>query len=178
MPNASPPGAWRLGLYSFDAWLSLLHNTSLTITQHPVETGAAISDHSYVNPRRFTFNVAITDTIADSQFTGAGSRSVSAYQKLVELQESRTPLDLVTKYDTRHNVLIESIDVADDFRTRYALRATVTLVEIITVDTRTARAVSLYPQVTDQTVRGQLNTKSPVGNALESAKNWLGTLFR
>ena len=41
----------NIGGYFFDGYLNLSVNSSLEITQHPVESGSAISDHSYMKPR-------------------------------------------------------------------------------------------------------------------------------
>lgn len=154
-----PPLQWSINQgnkpFYFDAWLRLGHQTSLTITQHPVETGAAISDHSYVNPRRFSFDVGMTDTIAANNVPGFPSRSISAYNLLLNMQESRQPLTLVTKYGTYNNILIESIDVSDNYVTKYAMRATITLQQLILTNEQNFKRSS-NPQATDITARGQL----------------------
>lgn len=139
----------------FDAWLRLQHSTSLTITQHPVETGASVTDHSYFNPRRFSFDIGMTDCIVSPQFSGDYNRSVNAYNALVDLQKSRQRLTLVSKYGIFPNILIESVDVSDDYSTKNAMKATITLLEIIVAKLHTVKA-SADPQVTDQTSRGQI----------------------
>jgi len=164
--STAAPLQWSLNnngtpLY-FDAWLRLGHQTGLTITQHPVETGAAISDHSYVNPRRFTFDIGMTDTINSNNVPGFPTRSISAYSLLLSLQESRQPLTLVSKYGTYRNILIETIDVSDTYVTKYALRATITLQQLILTNERNFKRSS-NPQATDTTERGQLSGASQEG---------------
>lgn len=166
-----PPLQWSLGGMLFDAWLRLNHNTGLTITQHPVETGAAITDHSYFNPRRFSFDIGVTDTVTSPVFPGNQNRSVNAYNALVQMQRSRQRLNLVTKYNTYNNILIENIDVSDDYQTQTTLRATIQLVEIIVADVRLA-AVSAQPQITDQTNRGQQNPQ-PTDRVYDNLRNYI-----
>ena len=152
-----PPLSWNIEGFYFDAWLRMNQNTAITITQHPVENGASITDHSYRNPNRFSFDVGMTDVVTSPMFPGSGTRSVNAYNALVELQQTRRLLTLGTKYQSNYtNILIESIDVSDDYRTVNALRATINLVEVIIVKTKYTQ-VSLTPQATDQTNRGQVS---------------------
>lgn len=163
---AIPPLQWSIGGMVFDAWLRLNHNTSLTITQHPVETGAAITDHAYNNPRRFSFNLGQSDvsTIETSLST---TPAINKYQELVALQQSREPLQLVSKYGIFTNVLIESVDVADDYTTNTVLKATVNLQEIIIANTGLAQAVAL-PQTILQTQNGQKQAQNPLQKILEA----------
>ncbi len=153
---------WNLNGYLFDAWLSMTHDTNLTITQHPVQTGAAITDHSYVNPKRFNFQIGMTDVTTPldipgmNKFPTTPTKSLGAYDKLVELQSNREPLYLVSKYGYFEDILIESIHTPDDFRTKHGLKATITLVQIIMVDVKTARLSGL-PHTTDQTNRGPIS---------------------
>lgn len=206
-PQNAAPGTWSLGGLQFDAWLRLHHNTSLTVTQHPVEVGAAISDHAYVNPRRFSFDIGMTDVIAGVNFSGtSSSRSVNAYQALINLQYQRTPLRLISKYGTFDNILVIGVDTADDFRSKNAMVATITLQQVIMASSQIA-PMSANTHATDQTARGIVQsvglgiftgTISNVGqtvaksivqsaqsgitnfakSAVKAAKGWLGSLFR
>lgn len=166
-PNAGDaPLQWSLGGMRFDAWLRLQHNTGLTITQHPVETGASITDHSYFNPRRFSFDIGMTDCIVAPQFPGDANRSVNAYNALVNLQGRRERLTLVSKYGIFPNILIESVDVSDDYSTKNVMKATISLLEIIVAKLQTIK-VSADPQVTDQTNKGQVPPQ-PVPPAIQT----------
>lgn len=177
---AAPPLTWNLNGLEFDAWLRLNHNNSLTITQHPVETGASITDHSYVNPRRFAFDIGMTDSpiVANPPlFPGNATRSINAYQTIVELQRTRAFLTLTSKYGFFENILIESIDVPDGFQTKNTMRATINLVEVIVANTRLVQ-VSANPQATDQTKRGQTPPQSLSQLVTTAAKGVLDSLFR
>jgi hypothetical protein len=175
--KVAPPKGWNINGMEFDAWLRLNHNTSLTITQHPVETGATITDHSYRNPRRFSFDIGMSDTVgfailpanltiphtplsiplpAIPIISGDFKRSANAYNALVAMQLTRQILTLDCKYGGYDNVLIESIDVSDDYTTKNALKATVNLLEVFLVDTQLTK-VSTNPHATNSTNRGRVS---------------------
>ena len=161
-PNATtqvPPNGWSLDGLFFDSWLTLHHSNSVTITQHPVETGAAISDHAYVNPKRFSFDIGITNSLGDGQFssfTAAPTRAINAYAALQNRLENRTPMILVCKYGTYDNILIESLDAADDASTIEASKFQIGLVEILRADTRSTKVTRLA-QTVNRTSRGQVS---------------------
>lgn len=133
----------NLGGYFFDAVFSVDTEHSLTVTQHPVQTGANISDHAFVNPIRMTMQVGVSDAMAYRAGADYGSdgktKSVQAYRLLCKLQELRTPMQVVTRLNTYQNMLIESIDVSDDVSTLCALKATVNLVQVMVVNVGTEK---------------------------------------
>jgi hypothetical protein len=151
----------------FDAWLTLHHNSSLTITQHPVEYGAAITDHSFNNPLRFSFRIGQTDA-ASSYYVIPGasnSRSVNAYNALVTLQQTRQLLQLVTKYNTYPNILIENIDVSDDYSTQNAAKIDISLIQPIFVGVALT-FVTADPQTTNITNQGVASAQLPPADTI------------
>lgn len=148
----------NIGGYFFDAVLSSDHQSELSITQHPVQTGAAVTDHAVVQPAVLTMTVGMSDamaTMVEGQFTEAYTKSVSAYRVLKQLQQLRIPLQVVTRLDTYQNMLIQSIDAPDDYKTLYGLRCTVTLQEIFVVNVEET-TVSARNWSTGSTNRGQV----------------------
>lgn len=142
--------------YFFDAFLRLDHVSRLKITEHPVQTGAAISDHSYLEPKELTIEIGMSDTaqsLVNGQFSDGWSRSVTAYQVLRDLQAQRIPLQINTRLGIYQNMLIESISVPDDYKSLYGLKATVTFREIIVASVNTVK-ISTNNQVTGSTNRG------------------------
>lgn len=146
--------------YFFDAYLKLDHEQGLTITDHPVEEGANITDHSFVNPKRISIEIGMSDvhySIVDGQFTQRFSRSVSAFDTLERLLEERIPVTIKTKLHSYENMLLETLTAPDDFLTRNGLRATAFFREIIVVSTDTVtlpNRTSQSPQKTGETNRG------------------------
>lgn len=144
--------------YFFDAVLQTNYSRSLTITQHPVETGAAISDHAYVNPVELTMQIGMSDvmtSIIPGQFSQGSSRSQTAFEVLMQLQSQRIPLDVMSmKFGLFKNMLIETIAAPDDYTTQLGLKATVTLKEVFVATVKTVK-VSARPHVTDSTPGGE-----------------------
>lgn len=121
-----------IGRCLFDAVFSINHSQNITITQHPVQSGAAVADHAFLEPDEVVLDVGMTD-VATSLDTIAGSaknRSVVAYEMLRSLAQAREPLDLTTRLFSYKNMMITSIAVDDDFHTMHALRASISLQQI------------------------------------------------
>lgn len=121
------------GLF-FDAVLSANTEHSAAITSHPVQWGAHISDHMYINPVTITMDIGMSDAMASmvgGQWSGRDTKSVSAYRKLVDLMEAREPITVWTRLGHYDSMVIESISVMDDSTTLYGLRASVTMKQIL-----------------------------------------------
>ncbi|MDF2636577.1 MAG: hypothetical protein K0R78_3451 [Pelosinus sp.] len=146
----------NIGGFFFDAILRVEHTTTLKSTEHPVQTGANIVDHAYVEPAIIVMEIGMSDAMASmvkNQFTVGDSRSVSAYRTLLELQRSRLPFRVHTRLNLYENMLIEEISAADDAKTQHSGRFTVTLKEIFVVEVSTT-TVSAREHSTGQTNRG------------------------
>jgi len=157
----SAPFSWHIGPYFFDAWLNCSQSSTVTITSHPVATGANVSDHAYSEPLEFSFEIGVTNTVANNFFDGASSRNINAYNLLTQLQAKREFVEVGTKYGTYQNFLIKNITVNDTFETQDKMVATVTLQQVITANTQTYQ-VSANRQATDQTNRGNVSTRPPI----------------
>lgn len=126
----------------FDAIFSIQHESTTNITEHPIQTGASVADHAYEEPSKLTFDIGMSDvmeSIIPGQFSDNNSRSISAYEKLRELQSQRLPLSVVTKLWSYSNMLIETISTVEDSKTTYGLRATVTLKQVFVVNVNTVK---------------------------------------
>ncbi len=77
----------------------------LEVTQHPVERGAPITDHSYMRPAELVMRCAW----GSAQFGPAYLRAI--YAALLALQASREPMTISTGKRTYRNMLIRSISV-------------------------------------------------------------------
>lgn len=155
--------ATNIGGFFFDAFLQIDHESSLTITSHPVETGASISDHAFVNPALLTMQIGMSDAaeaLSVDQFTQGPTRSVTAYQVLLELQRLRIPMQVMTRLKIYKNMLIETISVPDDYTTVYGLKATVVMKEVLVATVQTVK-ISARPHVTDSTNRGVVDPQIP-----------------
>ena len=125
------------------------HSDTLTITDHPVEQGAAITDHAFKNPAEVTMYIAwsnasllLSSVVSGSLFAGKLDDVNDLYGKMLDLQESRVPFDLVTGKRTYSNMLIKHISNTTDKDTENCLMLSVHMRQIIIVETT---AVLLAP---------------------------------
>lgn len=119
------------GLYP-DVVIEEAHEDSLEITEHPVEQGAAVSDHAYKKPQLLTIQAGVSDT---SPAAGENA-SVEFYEKLLELQKAREPFDIVTGKRVYKNMLLESLSAVTTVDTEHALKFTAQCREVIIAHTR------------------------------------------
>lgn len=153
-----------LGNFVFDAFFNINHESNLTITDHPIQSGANVSDHAYMEAQVLTFEIGMSDVMQDISssavvnFSSAGTstRSINAYQMLKKLQANRLPIDAITRLGTYTNMLIETISAPDDNTTAYALKATVTLKEVFVVSVTTVK-ISARAQKSETTNEGNQN---------------------
>jgi len=131
-----------------NATLEETHRDHLRITDHPVEQGAPITDHSFKMPVEVTIRAgwsnsslqAITGiafSIVSGQFAIGGGNSYvdQIYQTLLALQQSRTPMLIFTGKRRYNNMLIEDIVVRTDVRSENTLMAEIRCREVIIVST-------------------------------------------
>lgn len=125
------------------------HSDNLTITDHPVDQGANITDHAYLNPAEVTMRIGwsnqslalngvISGIVSGTLLSGGLKTVKDIYDALLKLQASRKPFDLVTGKRAYSNMLIKSISVTTSAATENALIATVQMRQIIIVQTSTA----------------------------------------
>jgi hypothetical protein len=153
----------NIGGWFFDAYLKMTHTSRLTITDHPVQTGAALTDHAFLQPRELSIEVGMSNvatSLVPGQFTGGYSRSVTAYQVLKDLQALRVPIQVHTRLGLYENMLVEVLSAPDDYTTLEGLRATVTFREILVAQVKTVQ-ISARPQVTDNSNRGNPEPVQP-----------------
>lgn len=153
----------NVGGWFFDAFLKTDHTSKLTITEHPVQTGANITDHSFLQPKELTMEIGMSDcaiSIIPGQFYEGSARSVTAFNVLMDLQKQRIPIQVSTRLGQYKNMLIETITSPDDYKTATGLRASVTFKEVIVANVTTVN-ISARPQVTDTTNRGNIEPVTP-----------------
>lgn len=147
------------GNYLFDAYFNINHESTLSITEHPVQTGANISDHAFMQPNILTFEIGMSDVMTDvtgnyeSFSNDSSTRSIDAYKVLRQLQSDRIMINVYTKLWNYKNMLIETLSAPDSNQTAYALKASVTLKELL-VATVTTVKISERPQKTNTTNEG------------------------
>lgn len=113
-----------------DCTVTEKHSDRLTITQHPVEIGATITDHSFRNPATVVMEIGFSNSTA-----GSYGWDQVAYQELLSLMFARQPVTVSTGKRLYQNMLPGEIMVSNSQETEFALIATVELQEIIITST-------------------------------------------
>ncbi|MBI6548586.1 phage baseplate protein [Xenorhabdus lircayensis] len=140
--------------------ISEKHMDSTEITEHPVQRGAAISDHAYDKPSEVTMELGFAgggslidgfDTSNISMFdinTGAtlGKSPKEIYQQLLKLKSSKMPFDVTTGKRQYKNMLIRAIEVTTDKTSENVLMVVLTLREVIIVETTTVTGITAPPE--------------------------------
>jgi hypothetical protein len=158
--------------YVFDAVLALEHEQSLTKTRHPVQAGAAVSSHAYIEPASLVLYVLMSDVtpsyVAASQasapyiqaWSGSSSKSVAAYQTMLRLQSQRVPLVVTTRLRTYYNMLVSCLTPREDVSTIKGARFRVQLEQVFIAGTQIA-PISARPNDTASTGLGSVGTQPP-----------------
>lgn len=155
----------NLNGYVFDAYLRMQNNSNLQITSHPVESGSPISDNAYLEPRTFAYDIGMTDTSQGKVFGQFGllDRSKTAYQMLEEWQENKTLITLNNKYGLYRNVLVKNITTNDDYTTKYGMKASIVLQQVIVTSSQLVK-ISAASWFTGSSDRGNQNAIAPTKN--------------
>lgn len=109
--------------------------STLKITREPVEFGADITDHAYVEPKRIVIEGIIGGSLDRS--SAGRAEAVAGWQALKRLQESRIPFTLVSGLDVHRNILIEKLTAERDKDWSRVLKFTAECSEIIIVSSAT-----------------------------------------
>jgi hypothetical protein len=138
----------------------------LAITQHPVESGATVSDHAYMQPRTVEMRIGWSDSTGRSV---ASSRD--SYDALLGLQKEREPFTVFTGKRIFDNMLVAGVTVINDQKTKHAIIAAVRLQEVIIVGVKTGAANQANPSKTQGTTnvgQAQAQASSREGGARDT----------
>ena len=116
-----------------DCTIDISHEFSNTVTQHAVEDGVSISDHSQRNNNRFTVNGVFSD-IPLNQYAGdtlpQQQRIAEAYKFLKGLRDNASTFTLVSKYEVYPDCTIESLSIPVTADNSSSLFFTISIVQI------------------------------------------------
>lgn len=166
----------RIGGFQADVTVEEQHADTLTITDHPVERGAAITDHTYNNPNQLTVVAGWTNSRLDAFLDQ--SRVQRVYEQLLALQGSAEPFEVVTGKRIYRNMVIQSLATTTTKDTENALIVTATMREIIIVKTQSTTVppsqVQKQPQQTQEVSESGTKQLSTTAKPNTSA---LATIF-
>lgn len=178
-----------IGPFTAQVTLQETHSDVMELTDHPVEQGAAITDHAYIRPADLTIQCgwsnapspqnliqsltgAVTQTIAGVQslITGNSASQVrEIYEKLRVLQTQRIPFDVETAKRSYSNMLIRELSVTTNKETENSLIVTVTLRQVLIANTRTVQlstpaSAQAQPQKTQAPVNRGVQNLQPTSS--------------
>ena len=167
-------------MYVPDAVMRVEHIQDAHITEHPVQTGANISDHAYAMPARVTLDIGMSDAmeayasssssnpaVASGAWTGpSASKSVNAYDTIASWVTGRVLVSLGTRLKVYSNMMVESISPEETNKTKTALRCRVTFKQVFIANIQQI-ADSALPQTTQLTSSG-VTTGTPSTAAQEA----------
>lgn len=134
---------------------------SAEVTSNPVENGADVNDHIIIKPMEFSMVGIVSDTKVKTlggintleTFTKQTSPSKDAWEALLALQVSKTPITLVQNLKTYDNVFIQDIEESQDKDSSNSLNFTANLKEIIFVGSAVLSAAQFADQdIADQAI--------------------------
>ena len=149
----------EFNFYYFDAVFKTDHVISRTITDNPVQDMTYAPKFSYQQPAKISLEIGMSDVMSSivlapkpGEDWGTSQsqppKSVSAYQQLVDWQEEGELLTIGTRLTNYKNMVIESIQAPDDYKTQFGLKCFVSLQQLLLAETVKTK-VSVNQQVLD-----------------------------
>lgn len=146
----------RIGSIVIDCTLQETATDELEITQHPVQNSANITDHAIVKPCVITFRALWSNSSTNGN--GDPGYALDVYNQLLQLQQSREPLQVATGKRNVMTALIKTLAWANDHLTDQALVMDITIQEIILVQTAGTTLAPLANQTNPAGTGGVTNT--------------------
>lgn len=165
------------GPFAAQVVIEELHTDEITMTEHPVEFGAAITDHAFRRPSEVMIRMGWSNSaiaaglssfqglaqLASSDLTDDLNFIITTYNKLLDLQRSLTTFSIITGKRKYANMLCRSLSVPTRMDTEHSLIVTAHCREIIIVQTQVATLPSADVQANPAQTASPANqgTKQP-----------------
>lgn len=154
----------NIGGFVADVTIEEQHVDRMRITEHPVEQGAAITDHAYKMPAQVTIRAGWSNSSPAA--LGNPSYISTIYSSFLALQAARELFDIVTGKRSYTNMLIETLIETTDKEHENAMVLVVECKEVIIATTQTvsvgASSNMANPQINGATQ--QVGTVSAASN--------------
>ena len=176
----------------FDATPREVHTGTLTLTDHPVEEGAVVTDHAQSNPDEIEINGLISNRpiVVEASVNAKPSvkggdpkaRAEDAYRELRRYKESVTLLFVTTELRDYENMVITSIVAPRDKETKEILDVTLRLRQFRKATVESVEAPEpVEPVHKAKRKRGKQQTKPSAQEVSEKsdslAANWIENTF-
>lgn len=114
-----------------------IYRDEVVTTDHPVERGAAITDHAFKRPVSIEIRCGWSNATA-----GVANYAAQVYAQLVALQEQSRiePLDIVTPRRMYRSMVLSGLQAQRDHLTENVLACSIVAREVIIVSTKTTGA--------------------------------------
>jgi hypothetical protein len=112
-----------------DVTLEEQHNDASTSTNHPVEVGAAITDHVYTEPAELVIHAGWSDS---GNYDGYIN---DVYARLLQLKAARQLLNVYTGKRSYTNMLLLNVTTMSDAANAYSMMVVCRLKQVIVVST-------------------------------------------
>lgn len=162
-----------------DVVISEMHSDEVSVTSHPVDVGAMVSDHAFRQPALIvcTFGWSDSSRLINSVMNLSilkGLETVKdVYQKLLELKDARQPLKLSTSKRVYDCVIITKLMTTTTVDTENAAVIEITFQEIIVAKAKTvtlSAATQRDPSQTAGTKNGGQRYPSAASQLLGGAR--------
>ena len=154
-------GPTMIGDLALDCTVTETHTATSTVTEHPVESGAKITDHIRPDPVQLSITGIVSDTpigsrqVQRSIAVGGASVQVTqqepptsttgygraAWAKLDAIRTAAKPVKVVTRDKTYENMALVSLSVPKESKTGGALYFTAQFKQVRIVYNRTTKVV-------------------------------------
>lgn len=185
----------KIGPYLPDCAITEEHSDVLTLTKHPVEGGANITDHAYKEPSTLRLQWAWSNSAPANALGGnLGSALLSSvigfggsedyiqqvYGNLLNLQVNGQVLTVSTGKRLYYDMMITGLSVKTDNNSAYSLPMEIELTQVILVATQSAQTPSQDqqqdPQQTAQTQAQGQTSAAPATPSPSIAQSVFGSL--
>lgn len=167
-PNSKAAIIRSIGGFYAEVTVKETHRDDMTITNHPVEKGAVITDHAFKNPAQLTIEAGWSARGYSSGGLPLGLNDL--YTSLLGVQQAATLLAVQTGKRLYENMLIRSLATETDEKTANVLMLTVQLQEIILVETLETKMPAAAVRASQASTNGVTDTGA------KSATTYSGTM--
>ena len=175
----------NIGGIDIQATLRETADDTLELTDQPVQTGASITDHSFVRPAQLVMECGWSNASDEALLAAvtsvltSGSLLVSdyvsgIYSQLIQLQHSRQPFAVSTTIRLYPSMMLTSLALTRDAKTSQALMVRATMREVFFASTS---STTLPPQSAQANPEGSAETQNVGSTApVSSSPNPGGSL--
>lgn len=147
-----------------DCVVEAVHDDRLSITMHPVERGANVSDHAFVMPRTVEMRLGFSDSTQG--WVGAAA---AGYAALLALQSERSPFTVSSGQRLYDNMLVAGVTQVDDKNTKHTKMVTVRLQQVRIANVQSKNGTSVRDQQSmPQSTAPQANVGSVQTSAVKA----------